>query len=70
MFAGRYYCYVLVYYEHFKYIDKALLREKELKGWSRKKKMALIAEENPLMNELNASIMSPWPPVNGLIRGE
>ena len=32
----------LVYHEVFKYIDKAIAREKQLKRWSRKKKQALI----------------------------
>lgn len=32
----------LVYSEMFQYIDKAIAREKQLKGWSRKKKEALI----------------------------
>ncbi|MBC7864046.1 MAG: GIY-YIG nuclease family protein [Bacteroidia bacterium] len=32
----------LIYFEEFKYILKAIAREKQLKGWSRKKKEALI----------------------------
>jgi len=32
----------LVYYEEFKRIDKAFYREKQVQGWSRKKKEALI----------------------------
>ncbi len=32
----------LVYSEEFKYIDKAIAREKQLKKWSQKKKRALI----------------------------
>jgi len=33
---------VLRYYQSFTYIDKAIAREKQLKGWSRKKKEALF----------------------------
>ena len=42
-FAGRYYCYELVYYEVHQYVNNAIAREKELKKWSRAKKNALIA---------------------------
>lgn len=37
-FAGKYYCYGLIYYEEFQYVTDAIAREKELKGWGRKKK--------------------------------
>ena len=45
-FASKYYCYNLVYFEEFKYIDKAIAREKQLKKWSRKKKNKLIEDVN------------------------
>ncbi|HLO90253.1 MAG: GIY-YIG nuclease family protein [Chloroflexota bacterium] len=32
----------LVYYEEFDRIDQAFIREKQIQGWSRKKKEALI----------------------------
>jgi putative endonuclease len=32
----------LVYYEEFEYVHDAIDREKQIKGWSRKKKIALI----------------------------
>lgn len=34
-FAGRYYCYNLVYYERFGHIQQAIEREKEVKLMSR-----------------------------------
>jgi putative endonuclease len=37
-FTGKYNVIYLVYWEKFKYVNKALFREKELKGWSRKKR--------------------------------
>ncbi len=46
-FAGKYYCYRLVYFEHFISINEAIKREKELKGWSRIKKENLIKTKNP-----------------------
>ena len=46
-FAGRYFCYNLVYVEQYPDITAAIAREKELKGWTRAKKNALIAMVNP-----------------------
>jgi len=40
IFAGRNHCYYLVYWERFQYIQHAIEREKEIKGWVREKKMA------------------------------
>jgi putative endonuclease len=45
-FAGRYFCYNLLYAEQFGDISAAIDREKELKGWTRVKR-ALIATVNP-----------------------
>ena len=55
-FAGKYHCYNLVYYEHFTHIEFAILREKELKKWSRKKKEQLIETENPQWLFLNNTL--------------
>ncbi len=46
-FAGRYYCYKLIYYEYYPDIKQAILREKEIKNMSRIKKKELIAQKNP-----------------------
>ncbi|MGB3850506.1 MAG: GIY-YIG nuclease family protein [Tunicatimonas sp.] len=46
-FAGRYYCYKLVYYERFSDVNQAIAWEKEVKDMSREKKEALIRETNP-----------------------
>lgn len=61
-FAGKYYCYWLVFYEEFKYVTNAIVREKELKGWSRKKKEALITSFNSTWLFLNKEICGDWPP--------
>ena len=55
-FAGKYYCYNLIYFERYDNIENAIEREKELKKWSRKKKENLINTQNPKWNTLNTSI--------------
>ncbi|MEL6539604.1 MAG: GIY-YIG nuclease family protein [Bacteroidota bacterium] len=55
-FVGRYKCFWLVYWEEFQYIDNAIAREKEIKGWSRAKKEQLIATINPEWKFLNEDV--------------
>ena len=45
-FAGHYNAYVLLHYERYEFIEDAIVREKEIKGWRRSKKEALINIEN------------------------
>ncbi len=52
-FAGKYNCIYLVYWERFQYIDAAIGREKEIKGWKREKKYNLIRSMNPAIKFLN-----------------
>lgn len=52
-FAGRYFCYKLIYYECYVTPYEVILREKEIKKWSRSKKEALISKVNPEWNFLN-----------------
>ncbi len=54
-FASDYKVHRLVYYETFKYVDNAIAREKSIKGWLRRKKIALIEAENPTWEDLSAS---------------
>ena len=61
-FTGKYYAYYLVYYEHHKYINNAIAREKEIKGWTRKRRMKLINEMNPPLKFLNEELFGAWPP--------
>ena len=51
-FASKYGCDRLVYYEGFDDVRKAIDREKQLKGWVRRKKIALIESKNPRWTDL------------------
>ena|SRR5450631_134845 len=53
-FARRYHVDRLVCYEVFRYVNNAIARETEIKGWRREKKVALIEASNPLWNDLAA----------------
>ncbi|MBC3540482.1 GIY-YIG nuclease family protein [Rufibacter sediminis] len=48
-FAGRYYCYKLLYYERHSFVQHAIDRETELKLMGREEKVALIKTINPKM---------------------
>jgi len=51
-FAQRYQCGHLVYFKHYREIRDAIAREKQLKGWRRQKKNALISALNPRWDDL------------------
>jgi putative endonuclease len=55
-FAGKYFCYNLIYYEHFTHINYAIEREKQLKKLRREKKDALIDSFNPEWKFLNIEV--------------
>ncbi len=46
----------LVYYEEYSRIDEAFYREKQVQGWSRKKKLALIEGKPELLPQLAKKI--------------
>lgn len=52
-FSKRYKTHKLVYYEKTNDVNSAIMREKNLKGWSRKKKEELINGINPEWNDLS-----------------
>jgi putative endonuclease len=52
-FCARYRLDRLVYFERFRYVGRAIAREKEIKGWLRVKKSALIVAENPAWRDLS-----------------
>jgi putative endonuclease len=55
-FTQRYKVNRLVYFERFQYIENAIHREKELKGWLRVRKIALIESLNPTWEDLFVAI--------------
>jgi methylglutaconyl-CoA hydratase len=54
-FTRDYRIHRLVYYETFKYVGNAVAREKTIKGWLRRKKIALIESGNPTWEDLSES---------------
>ncbi len=55
-FTQKYNCAMLVHYESTEDVHSALAREKELKGWRREKKIALIESRNPTWQDLSAEL--------------
>jgi putative endonuclease len=51
-FTARYRVYELVYFEEYTSIRQAIAREKQIKGWTRAKKIALIDAFNPEWRDL------------------
>ncbi len=56
-FSKRYHTNCLVFFETFNDVKDAIVREKQLKGWSRKKKEALICESNPNWTDLGETVL-------------
>jgi putative endonuclease len=52
-FTKKYNITKLVYYEITSDVQAAIQREKQIKGWLRKKKIALIEEANPEWEDLS-----------------
>ena len=52
-FTEKYNCDRLVWFEIFQDVGKAIAREKQLKGWRREKKIALIEKSNPAWIDLS-----------------
>jgi putative endonuclease len=52
-YSKKYHCNRLVWFERHQYVQDAIAREKQLKGWSRAKKIALIEKENPAWVDLS-----------------
>ena len=57
-FTKQYDCKMLVYYELYEDMETAIVREKVLKGWVRKKKLARIESVNTQWNDLWDDIAS------------
>lgn len=60
-FTKRYNIDRLVYYEDYGDVTDAIFREKQLKGWLRRKKIELIESLNPEWDDL----AEDWPTLQG-----
>jgi putative endonuclease len=56
-FSKKYNLTKLVHYEEFDNIESAIIREKQLKWWNRKKKIELIEKENKNWEDLYELIL-------------
>jgi putative endonuclease len=52
-FSSKYNCDRLVWFESYQNVTAAIAREKQLKGWRREKKIALIQKMNPAWIDLS-----------------
>src|SRR5258706_11426794 len=53
-FTTRYRIHHLVYFECFESVHSAIAREKQIKAWTRAKRIALIQSKNPAWDDLAA----------------
>ena len=60
-FSKKYKTHDLVYQEFFNDIESAIAREKQLKGWTRAKKIGLIEKINRGWEDLTPSFSNPGP---------
>jgi putative endonuclease len=58
-FSATYNCGRLVWFERFVDPSNAIAREKQLKGWTRAKKIALITKTNPTWIDLSETWYTP-----------
>ena len=58
-FTKKYHVHKLIYFECFHDIKAAIQREKQIKGWRREKKLALITEKNPNWLDLREEAVLP-----------
>ena len=56
-FTARYNVDYLVYYESTSDVNAAIEREKQIKGWNRKKKNKLVESKNPEWKDLYKEIL-------------
>jgi putative endonuclease len=52
-FSSKYHCERLVFIERYAHAETAIAREKQLKGWLRARKVALIEQGNPAWVDLS-----------------
>ena len=59
--TATYHAHLLVYYEWFTDINSAIHREKQIKSWSRKRKLRLINQLNPEWRDLSEELFGDAP---------
>jgi putative endonuclease len=64
-FTAKYKVFRLVYFDRFHSPSAAIAREKQLKGWIRAKKIALIERENSTWEDLAAEWQTAGPSTRG-----
>jgi len=67
-FTKQYKCDRLVYFEEYGEIEQAIAREKQIKGWTRAKKNALVAATNPDWRDLAADWYGEGPSPSSRLR--
>ena len=67
-FTSKYRVHRLVYFESFQDVRVAIRREKEIKGWRREKKVALIEATNPNWDDLAEDWFPRYPSVKQTAR--
>ena len=65
-FTKKYNIDMLAYYEDTDDVEAAIRREKQIKGWRRSKKVALIESMNPQWRDLSEGWFSSSPPDSSL----
>ena len=56
-FTSKYNLDKLVYYEHYNDVNESIVREKQLKGWKRDKKIELIDNINSDWKDLSEEVL-------------
>lgn len=56
-FSKTYHLHKLIYYEDYADVTVAIAREKQLKGWTRRKKDLLIKQKNPDLDDLAEGVL-------------
>lgn len=60
-FTSRYRIHRLVHFEAYRDVRAAIAREKQIKGWGRAKKQALIEAKNPSWSDLAGDFFPSFP---------
>ena len=65
LFAHQYHAHKVIYFEAYPDQASAIAREKQLKNWTRAKKEALIARQNPEWRDVIAEMRTGTPAAGG-----